>query len=203
MLPRLAGAGARQRNLGEHPVDFGEPPEGDDLMVGLLRSVARQALQAQFVPAGALSQPAGDEDRRLHALDRHRHIGARRQPARAAQRARFAHEAKAPVGEDHHRDPARKADDEQRQERADTGDPAMREHPIIEAIAFGQIDPVDGVEDVEIERQQIVEQLHRRADDRERGEREVEQARDEQPARIHCEEQPVLRGLAAAFGRGA
>src|SRR3546814_9195918 len=64
----------------------------------------------------------------------------------------------------------------------------MCEQPLIETLVFGDVDPVHRIENVEVERQQAVEKLHRGADDGQRGEREVEQPRGQQPARFRSEE---------------
>ncbi len=194
-----APVGAANRDFGQHWVDRGQLGKGDDLMVLLLLAVARQALQPQFVPAEALAKPAGDQDRRLYAAHRHRDVGARRQPARPAQRARLAGQAEIPVGKDHRRDAARETDQQQRQQRADPRDPAMREQPLVEPVILGEIDPVHRIEGVEFERQQPVEKLHGGADHGERGEREIEQSRDQQLARRHREQQPIL-GHGHRFG---
>src|SRR3546814_9521649 len=88
-------------------------------------------------------------------------MGARREPAGSAQRARLGRQTEIPVGEKHRRDAASKTDQQQRQRRADPGDPAMREQPLIETLVFGDVDPVHRIENVEVERQQAVEKLHR------------------------------------------
>src|SRR3546814_3586407 len=87
-LPSRLRARPRDRDLVQHRIDLGELAEGDDLVVALLLAIAREALQPQLVPAETPAKPAGDKDRRLHAPHRQCDIGARREPAGPAQRAR-------------------------------------------------------------------------------------------------------------------
>src|SRR3546814_7123831 len=82
-------------------IDLGELAEGDDLVVALLLAIAREALQPQLVPAETPAKPAGDKDRRLHAPHRQCDIGARREPAGPAQRARLARQTEIPRSEEH------------------------------------------------------------------------------------------------------
>src|SRR3546814_8222086 len=83
-------------------------------------------------------------------------IGARREPAGPAQRARLARQTEIPVGEKHRRDAASKTDQQQRQRRADPGDPAMREQPLIETLVFGDVDPVHRSEEHTSELQSLM-----------------------------------------------